>query len=338
VGKCIFCGEPTGLLRHEHEACRERHDSVEAKIIDFFVEALTSAIEPPRFRRLTEELAQSAFIRGEEFRELVLMGFRALIDTALIGPRTPGEIAQSAERVKAFGRAMAKENPTHEDRIAELLKEFGLQVTEDQITEDQEGRINELMKAFGVKVSDLNGTGHRLAKASILRQLAEGKLPSSLPTIADNPINLERGEAIIWVLRDAAYFTTRTRTQYVGGSHGISFRLTRGVYYRIGAFKGEPIQTQYLSHEGNGDFVITNLNVYFLSPSKVLKLPIRKIVAIQPHSNGLTISRDGSSNTQPAIFTLDDPWFAANAISRINQLENSTELASKFSFMAALGQ
>jgi hypothetical protein len=242
VGKCIFCGEPTGLLRHEHEACRERHDSVEAKIIDFFVEALTSAIEPPRFRRLTEELAQSAFIRGEEFRELVLMGFRALIDTALIGPRTPGEIAQSAERVKAFGRAMAEENPTHEDRIAELLKEFGLQVTEDQITEDQEGRINELMKAFGVKVSDLNGTGHRLAKASILRQLAEGKLPSSLPTIADNPINLERGEAIIWVLRDAAYFTTRTRTQYVGGSHGISFRLTRGVYYRIGAFKGRPSQ------------------------------------------------------------------------------------------------
>jgi hypothetical protein len=62
--------------------------------------------------------------------------------------------------------------------------------------------------------------------------------------------------------------------------------------------------------------------VYFLSPFKTFKLPARKIVAIEPYSDGLSISRDGI-NAKPAIFTLDDPWFAANAISRLNQLESA---------------
>ena len=279
MGTCIYCGKSAGLFRHQHKACRERHDNVETKIVDFFTEALTSSISPLRFRELIEDLTRSAFIRDEDFRHLILLGFSALIDTAL---------------------------------------------DDDLLTEGKEDRIVVLIKAFELKVSELtvNDSGHRLAKASILRQLGEGKLPTSLPRIEGyNPINLEHGETIIWVLKNATYFTPRTRTKYVGASHGVSLRLMKGVYYRVGAFSGAPVQTQYLSDEGTGDFVITNLNVYFLSPLKVLKFPARKIVAIEPHSDGLTISRDGL-NAKPAIFTLDDPWFAANAISRLSHLEN----------------
>jgi hypothetical protein len=196
---------------------------------------------------------------------------------------------------------------------------------EDKVlTSGEEDRIDELLKTFDLKLTDLDASGaaQRLAKSSILRQLNEGKLPTSLPHIVgNNPINLERGEVILWVFKGATYFTPRTRTQYVGVSHGISFRVMKGIYYRVGAFKGAPVQTPYLSNEGTGDFVITNRNVYFLSPLKTLKLPVRKIVAIEPYSDGLSISRDGTS-AKPAIFTLDDPWFAANAISRLNQLES----------------
>lgn len=282
MGACIFCGQKAGLFRHEHKACRERHDNIETRIVAFFVEALNSSIQPSRFRELTENLARSAFIRDEEFRHLVLLGFAALIDHALAN---------------------------------------------DLPTDAEESRVGALINVFGLKVSDLtvSDAGFRFAKASILRQLGEGKLPSSLPRIeGHNPINLENGEVIIWVFKNTEYFTPRTRTQYVGASQGVSVRVMKGVYYRVGSFKGRPVQTQYLSNEGTGDFVITNRNIYFLSPLKVIKLPARKIVAVEPHSDGLSISRDGV-NSKPAIFTLDDPWFATNAITRINQLDRLNE-------------
>ena len=145
-------------------------------------------------------------------------------------------------------------------------------------------------------------------------------MPESLPRLGGhNPINLERGEVIVWVFNHSTYLTSRTRTRYVGSSQGVSLRVMKGVYYRVGAFKGQPIQQQFLSTEGIGDFVITNRNVYFLSTLKTLKIPSRKIISIEPYSDGLSINRDGV-NAKPAVFTLDDPWFAANAINRLNQI------------------
>jgi hypothetical protein len=192
------------------------------------------------------------------------------------------------------------------------------------ITASEEARIDELCKAFSVGGKDLipSGAMHKLAKGIILRELENGRLPDSLPKIeGDLPLNLERDEVIIWVFNGVSYLTPRTRTKYVGGSHGMSFRIMKGVYYRVGAFKGEPVKTEYLSNEGHGDLVITNRNVYFVSPQKVLKLPPRKILSIQPYADGIAITRD-AANAKPQIFILDDPWFATNAIARLNQISD----------------
>lgn len=202
-------------------------------------------------------------------------------------------------------------------------------LSDDALSESDESRFYELLNAFGLGPTEFREavSVHRLFKASILRQLGEGKLPSlkvSISTISgDNPINLEPDEKIIWVLNDVTYSTART--QYVGVSQGVSLRVTKGVYYRFGVYAGAPDQTEYVSKSGTGYFVMTNRNVYFLSPLKVLKIPIRKIVAIVPRSDGLSISRDGVS-AKPAIFTLDDPSFVANAIRRLSQIESAPKL------------
>jgi hypothetical protein len=153
-----------------------------------------------------------------------------------------------------------------------------------------------------------------------LRQLEDGKLPASLPQISGhNPINLEHGEVVLWVFNNATYYTPRTNTKYVGSSHGISVRVMKGVYYRTSAFESRPVQTQHLSNEGTGNFVVTNRNVFFLTLLQTLKIPIKKIASIAPYSDGIAIMRDGVS-AKLTIFAIEDPWFAANAISRLNKL------------------
>jgi hypothetical protein len=120
------------------------------------------------------------------------------------------------------------------------------------------------------------------------------------------------------MFKGARYLTTHIRTSYVGRSQGVSVRLMRGVYYRVGGFRGEPIRTEYLSEEGTGNLTITTHNVYFVAPRKAFKLPIQKIISVQLYSDGIEILRDGAS-AKPAVFLIDDAPFAANLLARLHR-------------------
>lgn len=235
----------------------------------------------------------------------------------------------SPERFRELTDEIAKSafirGPEYPNLITHGFAEMIDSATSDKVlAKDEEDRIDALLKAFGLKLTDLpEDSAYRVAKGSILRQLDDGKLPTSLPTVKGyNPINLRRNEKIVWVFNDTSYLSPRTKTEYVGGSHGVSVRVMKGVYYRAGAFKGTPIQKDYLKTEGVGDLVLSNQNVYFISPAKSLKIPMRKIISIEPSATGLVLGRDGAS-AKPAIFIVDDPWFAANAISRLSQIDSS---------------
>jgi hypothetical protein len=134
-------------------------------------------------------------------------------------------------------------------------------------------------------------------------------------------IILERGEAVIWTFNFAAYLTMRNRTQYVGASFGTSVRVMKGLYFRAGTFRGEPVKTQELSQEDIGSLILALRNVYFQSSTKALKIPIKKILSVHAYSDGLQLIRDGA-NAVPQIFKIDDPPFAADVIARLHQSES----------------
>ena len=226
-------------------------------------------------------------------------------------------------RFREIADAIAHDNYIREAELRQLsilgLSSMIEHAFKDHVlTENENKRIVELCNSFAVTANDLGGAGQRLAKAQILRQLDEGQVPSNI-VVSDMPINLENGEVAIWLFNGATYYTSRSRTRYVGSSHGVSIRVMKGVYYRVGAFRGEPIKTQYLSEEGRGIFVIASKNVYFWSPQKALKIRHKKIISVQPYSDAIQIMRD-VSNASPQLFALDDPPFAADLISQLNQL------------------
>jgi hypothetical protein len=81
-------------------------------------------------------------------------------------------------------------------------------------------------------------------------------------------LTLERNERVLYAFSDVAYYTVRTRTQSVGGSQGLSVRLTRGVYYRTGSFKGEPIRTQQQQHEGTAPWSSATVTFILLARTR----------------------------------------------------------------------
>jgi hypothetical protein len=183
--------------------------------------------------------------------------------------------------------------------------------------ETDNDHVAPLIKEFGLTANDLGLSGIKFVKMQILQGLDKGLIHGGV-TLEGAEILLEPGEKPIWGFKNVRYDTTRTRTQYVGASHGISVRLMKGLSYRIGSFKGEPIKTEYESHEGDGILVIASRNVYFRSEEKVIKIPIKKILSVRPYSDAIEITRDGAA---PQTFTVDDPSFAADAITRLHQVK-----------------
>jgi hypothetical protein len=227
------------------------------------------------------------------------------------------------ERFRALAEEIAKTHYVSDSEFRKLVI-HGLVSTIDAafrnhgLSEEDDHRIAGLCSAFSIAANDLGPAGIRFAKAEILQRLNQKQLPSKIQ-IDNMPINLDHNESAIWLFNHVNYYTTRSRTRYVGGSSGVSVRVMKGVYYRVGAFHGHPIKTQYLSNEGRGVFVIASRNVYFWSPRRAAKIPAKKIISIVPYSDGLQIMR-GGANPAPQIFKLDDPAFAADVIARLNQL------------------
>jgi hypothetical protein len=186
------------------------------------------------------------------------------------------------------------------------------------IAEGEQTRIREIRDAFGIDGNDIDGeAGKRFQKASVLSGLDRGELPK-VNVLGRMPLSLAKGEAIIWVFNGVDGVTTEMHSKFVGTSSGVSVRLTKGLSVRSGRMQGHSVKAKNLAGMGNGDLVITNRSVYFLTDVKVIKLSRNVIVAANAAREGIAILRNG--DLPPMIFNVDDPPFAADLIGRLNLL------------------
>ncbi|MFW5828187.1 MAG: hypothetical protein ACOCU4_08845, partial [Alkalispirochaeta sp.] len=92
---------------------------------------------------------------------------------------------------------------------------------------------------------------------------------SQLPKPPDPPVMLKKGEeALISMPHGVDLYEERVRHEYQGGTAGFSFRVAKGVSFRVGGFKGQRVPVTEQKHIDSGALVITNKRVVFNGPSK----------------------------------------------------------------------
>ena len=72
---------------------------------------------------------------------------------------------------------------------------------------------------------------------AVIRHVTQGINPSHQKVSAPIPFNLMKSEQMIWAIDDVDYLETVTRRERRGSSHGVSIRVTRGLYYRPLTFR-----------------------------------------------------------------------------------------------------
>ena len=156
-------------------------------------------------------------------------------------------------------------------------------------------------------------------KAAVIRDVLSGVIPQRMKLEANLPINFQKDEKVVWVFPGCEYLEDRTHRQYVGGSQGVSLRIMKGVYYRVGVFAGQPVDRTERVHIDIGVVVVTNKHIYFAGPVKAVRVPYAKIVSFQPFSDGIGVIRD-ASNAKPQIFVTGDGWFTYNLVTNLARL------------------
>jgi hypothetical protein len=214
---------------------------------------------------------------------------------------------------------------TDNERLSCFVKAFDQTIDkyldDGILTKEEEDLTSRLLDYYHFEQSFLNKNGsyEKLIKASVLRDLNEGKTPSSRIKIEETlPFLLQKSEILIWIFQNVGFYEQKIKTIYEGRSAGVSFRIAKGVYYRTGAFRGNPVQVSEMRPIGTGLFAISNKNIYFSSTSKSIKIPINKILTLNQFEDGIGIQKDGAS-AKPQIFKNLDGWFAYNLISILNQ-------------------
>lgn len=209
---------------------------------------------------------------------------------------------------------------TAEQRTRLLCKAFENSI--DQFLEDgilsisEEKKLLMFMEGFGLSQTELDKNGYysKTILASILRDLSEGKIPEQRINIGGVlPFLLQKSETLLWIFKNVDFYESTIKTEYQGGSSGMSIRIAKGLYYRTSAFKGRPVRSEQMTYKGTGLLAITTKHLYFDGSPKKFKIPFSKLLSIEPFEDGIGLQKDGVT-AKPQVFKNLDGWFIYNVI------------------------
>lgn len=170
------------------------------------------------------------------------------------------------------------------------------------------------------QVLNSNKSLEKVVQSDILHSVLNGIIPAPSITIQGSlPFMIGKDEKILWVFRDVELVEQKIKREFVGRSQGMSFRVMKGVYYRVGGFKGSPIETTQMISIGRGILVLTDKTIYYNCPQKSLKIPYKKLISIEPFSDGVGFQKDGASS-KPFFLKGMDSWFTYNLITNLQTI------------------
>jgi hypothetical protein len=155
-------------------------------------------------------------------------------------------------------------------------------------TSEEKDSLDRFETALMVPEEKIESAKQLLARRSFLMAIANGHLP----TVSVPGVILQRYEFAHW-REDGDLLEERVvDRRYEGRSHGMSFRIAKGVSYRVGAQRGHIVVDRATIPISSGPLVITNQRLIFAGDRKSFALKLQKILQINCFGNGIKVDGD----------------------------------------------
>lgn len=178
-------------------------------------------------------------------------------------------------------------------------------LADDQLSEDEEDALASLAEAVGFEQADFER--HDLYTRLQVAKLNDGRLP-----VVDAPnLMAKRGE-IVHLETSAALMKEVAVREWRGGSSGVSFRVAKGVRYRVGSTRGRVVTVgTQLQVADTGLLAITNQRAAYLGSRKTVEMPYSKLIGMQVYSDGISFSLSNRQNAPLITVTINTDVLAA---------------------------
>ena len=187
------------------------------------------------------------------------------------------------------------------------------------LSAEEEDRLTAYVHQFNLSQKELDSEGAftRMIQAAVIRDAQNGVMTTRV-SLQGHPFNFQKSETLAWIFQNVEYYEQKVRRERQGNYGGISFRVAKGVYYRTGGFRSRPLEHTVTEHVDSGLLGVTTKHIYFSGSNKKFRIPYSRIVAFDPYSDGIGITRD-SASAMPQTFKIEDGWFIYNLVTALAQ-------------------
>ena len=194
-----------------------------------------------------------------------------------------------------------------------LLEAFDRALADEVITRDEEARLERLAAALGFTPEDVERAIQEYRAPLFIAQVNDGRLPEFYST----RMMLKKGE-VAHLETTAALLKEVQIKEYRGGSRGVSFRIAKGVSYRVGASRGQmhvigtEIQTQ-----DEGTLTVTSHRAVFAGTRKTVEVSFAKLLGMNVYNDGIQFHVSNRQN--PSLFKVESGPMVAAAVNGATQ-------------------
>jgi hypothetical protein len=209
--------------------------------------------------------------------------FANLIRAAEDGKLTDDEIKEIQVRYKEL-------ELTQDDlkgiRVRAYSAALNAAKSDGMVTAEEEAELGKLQQFLMIPETEIENSKKELAKLRLLTEIQNGNPPS----ISVRNIILQKSELAYWS-EPASLFEERVvNRRYEGGSQSVSFRIAKGVSYRIGAQRGHIVADTAIVPVSSGELVVTSKRVIFRGDAKSFSLKLDKLLELNLFGNGVRLT------------------------------------------------
>ena len=177
------------------------------------------------------------------------------------------------------------------DKESEFWQKYGKKIlTEEEWTNIAHGGISNEEK----QIIEQKSAQNDLVK--FVNELDQGNV--NLKPIPNPPIILKKNEEACVVLGNISLLEPRAVRQTIGGYGGPSFRVAKGVSFRMGSVAARSESHDELRNIDHGTLILTNQRLIFIGSKRTTNIDLKKIIAIEAYKDGIASQRENKQKTE----------------------------------------
>ena len=212
-------------------------------------------------------------IKSEAYKQLMLMA-------------SDGEISHEEERriKELLMEAELTDKQQSQGFIQAYKKAYEHVMSDEVVTQQEHEALKRIQRLFNIPSDKISAELKVLDKHKVLRQIQSGVLPTCHTNII-----LKKGEVAHFSYFADLIEERAVRGRYQGGSAGVSFRVAKGVNFRVGQSRGTYHSDREPVAVSSGKLIVTNKRIIFDGDKKGFNITIGQLLSYEVFDNSILV-------------------------------------------------